>query len=64
MLDFIGVSYTESDLQCTVKSTAETFHRKHDKEFDPYTPEQRQVILQEIKTVSEILHRYNITYRN
>jgi len=64
MLDFLGVSYTESDIQCAIKSTTETFHRKHNKQFYPYTPEQRQVVLQEIQNVSEILHKYNITYGN
>ena len=64
MLDFLGVSYTENDIQCTIKSTAETFLRKHDKKFDPYTTEQRQVILREIQAVGKILHKYNIIYGN
>ncbi|XP_065919790.1 uncharacterized protein [Dysidea avara] len=64
MLDFLGVSYTESDIQCTIKSTTETFHRKHDKNFDPYTPEQRRLILREIQAVGKILHKYNIIYGN
>ena len=62
MLDFLGVFYTESDVQCTIKSTAETFHRKNHAQFDPYTSEQKQVILQEIQAVSKILLKYNITY--
>jgi len=64
MLDFLGVSYTESDIQCAIKSTAEAFHRKHDQKFDPYTSEQRQLILQEIQAVNKILHKYKIIYGN
>jgi len=64
MLDFLGVSYTENDILCAIKSTSETFHRKHDKNFDPYTPKQRQLILQEIHVVNKILQKYEINYGN
>ena len=35
MVDFLGFSYTGSDLQCTISSNSETFHQKHDDNLDP-----------------------------
>ena len=62
MLDFIEYPYTEDDIQCTVKSTNEKFHRKHTRSFDPYTPEQRDYIMKQVASVNHILKQYNINY--
>ena len=62
MLDFLEHPYTEGDIQCTLQSGMSSFHRNHTKQFDPYTPSQKQFILQQIRTVSETLHKYGIDY--
>ena len=63
MLDFIEYPYTEDDIQCAIKSsTDERFHRKHSRVFNPYTPSQKQYVLQQIHTVDYILKQYNISY--
>jgi len=46
MMEFLEIPYTEEDLQCTINSTLEGFHRKHNKSVvDPYTPELRKLKL-------------------
>jgi len=62
MVDFLGVPYTESDLQCTINSNSETFHRKHHEKTDPFTKKQREIILQKIQLANKILKPYNISY--
>jgi len=63
MLDFLEVPYTDQDIECTVKSNIESFHRQHhDKSFYPYTPEQRQSIIDVIKEANEVLNQYGIDY--
>jgi len=62
MLDFVGYNYTEIDLQCTVESTAERFHRKHTKDIDPYSPDQRKLVYSVLETANKLLSQYNITY--
>ena len=36
MMEFLKFPYTEDDLQCTINSTIEGFHRKHKNVTDPY----------------------------
>ena len=62
MVDFLGVPYTENDLQCTVSSSSDTFHRKHHETTYPYTKKQRELVLQKIQSVNKILQPYNISY--
>ena len=62
MVDFLGVPYTENDLQCAVNSNSEIFHRKHHETIDPYTKKQRELFLQKIQSVNKILQPYNISY--
>ena len=63
MMKFLEFPYTEDDLQCTIKSTIEGFHRIHSKNVtDPYTPDQRMAVLTEIKLANELLRTYNISY--
>ena len=63
MMEFLEFSYTEDDLQCTINSAStEGFHRKHDTSLNPYTPEQKQWILAQIKLANKALLPYNITY--
>ena len=61
MMKFLEFPYTEDDLQCTIKSAVEGFHRKHNKNV-PYTPEQRKLVSAQIKLANEVLHHYSIQY--
>ena len=62
MMEFLKIPYTEEDLQCTINSTIEGFHRKHDKVNDPYTPEQRKLVQAQINLANGVLRHYNISY--
>ena len=62
MVDFLGVPYTESDLQCTINCNSETFHQKHYEKTDPFTKQQQELILQKIQVANKILKPYNISY--
>ena len=62
IVDFLGYNYTESDLNCTVQSNVEQFHRKHTSGIDPYSPEQKELIYSQIRTANGLLSQYNITY--
>ena len=62
IVEFLDVSYAEEDLQCTIRSSTEQFHRSHDKSFDPYTKEQKLWILKQIQLANKILQPYNITF--
>ena len=64
MLDFLEHPYTEDDIQCTVHSSMDGFHRKHTKQLDPYTPSQTQFVLDKIHLVDNILRENNISYHN
>ena len=62
MLDFLGYSYTEDDLLCTIKSSGETFHRNHTrKNLQPFSPELEKFVLNEIKQVDAGLLKHNIS---
>lgn len=62
MLDFIGYSYSEEDILCTVKSSGEGFHRKHTKKQEnPYTPELQEFVLNQIKEIDAVLLEHNIS---
>jgi len=64
MLDFLEHPYTEDDIQCTVHSSMDGFHRKHTKQLNPYTPSQTQFLLDKIHLVDNILKENNISYHN
>jgi len=62
MMEFLELPYTKDDLQCTIKSTIEGFHRKRKNDVDPYTPELRKIVLKQVQLANKILHPYNISY--
>jgi len=62
MMEFLEFPYTEDDLQCTIKSAVEGFHRTHKNVTDPFTPEQRRLVSAQIKLANEVLHQYGIKY--
>ena len=62
MLDFLQYPYTEERLDCVINNQVETFHRKHDHEFDPFTTRQRVRFLGIMKTIEPLLNKYGISY--
>lgn len=44
ILDFLGVHYGEQHVEGVLKKQAQMFHRRHSKDFDPYTPAQRSYV--------------------
>jgi len=62
ILDFLECDYTESDLNCTVQSNVEQFHRKHTTDVDPYSPEQKKFVISQIQIANELLSQYNTSY--
>jgi len=62
IFDFLEYNITEDDLQCTVHSASEQFHRKHSTNINPYTPEQKKIVGNIIQIANEVLSQYNITY--
>ena len=62
MLEFLNYPYTEEILDCVVTHQIETFHRKHDHEFDPFTTKQRLSLLGIMKAVEPLLNKYGASY--
>jgi len=62
MMEFLEFPYTEDDLQCTINSALEGFHRKHKNITDPYTPEQRRNVSAVIQLANKVLLPFNISY--
>ena len=59
MMLFLEFPYTEDDLQCTINSAFEGFHRKHKGNVtDPYTPELRKLVSTQIQLANKILQSY------
>ena len=64
MLDFLKYPYTEERLDCVMKHQIETFHRKHDHQFNPFTDEQERSFVKAMKLVEPILNLYDISYKD
>jgi len=63
MLDFLEVPYTDEDIECTVNSKSDSFHRSHhDRSYDPYSPQQRQSIFKVIKEANVVLNKFGVNY--
>lgn len=62
MLDFLEHPYTEERLNCVISHQIDTFRRKHVQEFDPFSPSQRQSLLQIMKTIEPLLNKYGTGY--
>ena len=60
MLDFVEYPYSEDNVLCAVKSS-ESFHRKHMKDLQVYSPELQQTVVNVIKQVNQNLLKYNIS---
>ena len=64
MLDYLEYTYTEKDLDCTMKSNTNAFHRSHDRSKNKEYFSQANIdsIYDSIKTVDAYLKKYNISY--
>jgi len=64
MLDFLQVTYSQSDVDCVMDDMLEMFHRKKTvpSEFDPYVTSDKQYILDKFASIKPILQKYNIYY--
>ena len=62
MLEFLQYPYTKERLDCVVNHQVETFHRKHDREFDPFTARQRQSLLNVMKAIEPLLNKHGTSY--
>jgi len=62
MLNFLKYPYTKERLDCVMKHQIETFHRKHDKEFDPFTNRQQVRLLGIMRAIEPLLNRYHASY--
>ena len=64
MLDFFDYSYTESDIDCTIHSSTDRFHRTHSsRALDKYTEEQKAEINKQIKIANQVLQKFKIEYQ-
>ena len=62
MLDFLGYKYSEDDLLCAIKGSAETFHRHHTKkDLNPYSQALQKFVLKEIKQADAALLKHGIS---
>lgn len=64
MLNFLQVPYSNAQLDCVLNNQLNRFHRKKVSEFDHYTPELREMAIEEFKKIESLLNKYNITYSN
>ena len=63
MMEFMKFPYTEEDLQCTINSSMERFHRKHRKNMsDPYPAKLKNFVKSQIEMANNVLRAYKISY--
>ena len=64
MLDYLGYTYTEKDLDCSMKSNTNAFRRRHDhsKNKEYFSQDSIDSIYDAIKAVDVHLKKYNISY--
>ena len=55
MLDFMKVSYSPEEVQKRLMTDTTAFKRPT-QEFDPYTPEQRELVRSQLRDLLESLH--------
>ena len=62
MLEFLQYPYTKERLDCVINHQVETFHRKHNHEFDPFTTRQRQKLHDVMKAIEPLLNKHGTSY--
>ena len=64
MLDFLQVPYSDKDIDCVASSQLENFHRKKGTSFEHYIPADRQLVLDSLMSVEDLLNKYNVSYKD
>ena len=64
MMKYLEYPYVEEDLDCTLKSTTNFFHRTHDhsNETEYFMQSEVDLVYEQIKAVDKFLKNYNINY--
>lgn len=64
MMEYLKYPYTEKDLNCTVHSNMQGFHRNHSSgtSFEHYTNFEVKVINNQLQLAYEYLKDFNISY--
>lgn len=64
MLDFLQVPYSDDDIDCVINNKLESYHRKKGELIDHYIPADRQLVLDNLMSVENLLNKYNVSYKN
>lgn len=59
MLQFLGVPFSENQLQQKLSQDFGTFHRRHHEDFDHFTSEQRELVLGIVRETVDVLRHSN-----
>ena len=59
MLNFLKVPVSDQLLEARMSTRYEKFHRSHPQEFEHYTPEQKQWVLEAVQEVINMLRKEN-----
>ena len=61
MMKYLEYPYTEEDLDCTIKSNTNAFHRNHDhsKDIEHYTQSDIDLVYEQIKLVEKTIMNHN-----
>ena len=63
MMKYLEYPFTEKDLDCTMKSNTNSFHRSHDySDTKHYVPSDVEFVYGQIKMVEKFLQNYNVSY--
>lgn len=65
-MKYLEYPYTEEDLNCTIKSSTNAFHRNHDHSKDiveHFTQTEVDVVYRQIQQVERFLKNYKIVYK-
>ena len=64
MLDFLNCPCTKERMDCVMDHQIETFHRKHQQNFDPFTKQQKEQLIKTMKQVEPLFNLHNASYRD
>ena len=62
MMKYLEYPYTEEDLECTIKSNTNGFHRNHTKPVEHYLQKEADVVYEQIQLAEVYLKKYDISY--
>ena len=65
MMKYLEYSFTEEDLDCTIKSSTTSFHRAHDhsNDIEYFMHSEVDLVYNQIKLVDKFLKNHNINYK-